>query len=176
MHCPTCRNTPLRPTKLAPGLAAMGCAQCGGALVSLLYYRDWAERHTTEDVQTGEAEAQGEDSHAALNCPKCGRVMTKYRIAGDVGNRLDLCASCDEAWLDGGEWSLLKALELSDRLPGIFTEAWQLRIRREASEEVHRQRYRRLLGEEDFREAERIRQWVTKHRNRRFILDFLSYE
>jgi hypothetical protein len=44
MHCPACHTTTLQPTTLDDGLLAHGGPQCSGALVALLYYRDWAER------------------------------------------------------------------------------------------------------------------------------------
>ena len=44
MHCPKCKNENLKPTKLEEGLPVMGCPKCEGGLLSLLYYRDWAER------------------------------------------------------------------------------------------------------------------------------------
>lgn len=44
MHCPACRTSRLQPAKLEDGLLGHGCPQCSGTLVSLLHYRDWAER------------------------------------------------------------------------------------------------------------------------------------
>ena len=126
MHCPACRTTRLQPARLEDGLLGHDCAQCQGTLVSLLHYRDWAERqpaHETSVELAAEAEA-GETSHA-LSCPKCAKLMSKFQISGARANRLDLCGTCDEAWLDSGEWQLLKALELSQRMPAIFTDAWQ---------------------------------------------------
>ncbi len=54
--------------------------------------------------------------------------MSKYQIS--PGQSPCLCGTCDEAWLDRGEWQLLKTLELSPRMPAIFTEAWQREVRR----------------------------------------------
>ena len=44
MKCPTCKTSDLRAVKLEDGLPAYGCQSCQGVAVSLLYYRDWAER------------------------------------------------------------------------------------------------------------------------------------
>ena len=175
MHCPACKTTLLAPVKIEADLPAMGCPKCGGALLPLLYYRYWQERHATaenDSLEIGQP-VVSEDSHTALNCPKCGRIMTKYKVKGEVGNRLDLCASCDEAWLDHGEWVLLKSLELHHQLPAVFTDAWQRKVRRETVEHDRRKRYVKLLGEDVFSEAERIREWLASQPNRQYILEFI---
>jgi hypothetical protein len=45
MLCPKCRHIELQPTKIDDGLPAMGCPSCEGSLISLLYYREWAENN-----------------------------------------------------------------------------------------------------------------------------------
>ena len=52
MHCPACRTSRLQPTKLDDGLLGHGCPQCSGTLVSLLHYRDWAERRPAQETST----------------------------------------------------------------------------------------------------------------------------
>ena len=177
MHCPACRTTRLQPAKLEDGLLGHGCAQCQGTLVSLLHYRDWAERqpaHETSVELAAEAEA-GETSHA-LSCPKCAKLMSKFQISGTRGNRLDLCTSCDEAWLDGGEWQLLKALELSRKMPAIFSEAWQRRVRQESAEQARRERFTRLAGAEAVARADEVRAWLKDHPQRRELLHYIGHE
>ncbi|HLA31771.1 MAG TPA: zf-TFIIB domain-containing protein [Pseudomonas sp.] len=177
MHCPACRTTTLQPTKLDDGLLAHGCGQCSGALVSLLYYRDWAERQPQSEEPALQAEVEGvNESRQALTCPKCAKLMSKFQISGTRGNRLDLCGSCDEAWLDGGEWQLLKALELSHKMPSIFTEAWQRKVRQQACEEARRQRFGRLLGEQAVARADEIRDWLKDHPQRRELLFYIGHE
>lgn len=178
MKCPSCKNSDLKPTRIDEGLSALGCSQCGGAYISLLYYRDWVERHPSAETETVELEKDSlqSETHSSLNCPKCGRIMTKYQIYGSVGNRLDLCSSCDEAWLDNGEWSLLKALELSHKLPAVFTDDWQLRVRREVNEIQRKERYLKLLGEDELRQAEEFRKWIDNHPKRQTILEYVRHE
>jgi len=163
------------------GLSAMGCNECQGVFVSLLYYRDWAERSGIaagiENVQAEEVKVEGaENTHAAMGCPKCSRIMTKYRISSGHDNRLDLCANCDEAWLDRGEWSLLKSLNLGAKMPTVFTEQWQRQVRQQVTEESRRQRFVGMLGEETITEADKVRQWIAKEPKRAEILQYLSYE
>ncbi len=177
IRCPSCKTSNLKPTRLEADLPALGCGECGGVLLALLYYRDWAERHPEHEQPAGaEPPTELTDSHAALPCPKCSRIMTKYRISASTGNRLNLCAACDEAWLDGGEWMLLKSLELARQLPAVFTDSWQRRVRHEVNEDARRQRLAKVIGDDDTAEADRIREWVLKHPSRSEILAYLSYE
>ena len=153
MKCPVCKTPELRPTMIEELLPAMGCEQCKGSLVGLLYYRHWAEHHK--------------------RCPKCERIMTKYRLSGTVANRLDVCSICDEAWLDGGEWQLLEQLQLSDKLPAVFTDAWQRKIRTESSERMRQEILRRDIGAEDAGKVETIRTWLSGHPAKSMILTYL---
>ncbi|OUS27375.1 hypothetical protein A9Q99_15370 [Gammaproteobacteria bacterium 45_16_T64] len=191
MQCPKCKSIPLHPTKLEQGLSAMGCSACSGAIVSLLYYRDWVERtapvaascdHTSVEEANGikdSKESSAEeinDSRSAMACPKCKKLMIKYKISGDINNRLDLCRSCDEAWLDGGEWELLKSLELNRKMPSVFTEEWQRKIRKQATEDLRDQRLLKSVSESELAEAKKIRTWLKDHPNKQEILFFINHE
>src|SRR5262249_40250286 len=130
MKCPHCHTADLLPTMIEESLPAMGCGTCHGALVSLLYYRHWNEQYKESAVETAaRPTVETTDTTEAIVCPKCSRVMTKYKISGAVANRVDVCSTCDDAWLDGGEWELLEALHLSHKIPAILTDEWQRRIR-----------------------------------------------
>ena len=137
----------------------MGCANCGGAFVSLLHYRDWRERGNLEETEKPQSPSSiaVEDSTRALTCPICSRLMTKCKITSDTINRLDSCTNCDAVWLDNGEWTLLKALELGNQLPAVFTDAWQYKLNTAAKKSECRKRYLDVLGNDDLLEAERIR-------------------
>ena len=50
--CPVCKTLELRPTMIEELLPAMGCEKCKGTLVSLLYYRHWAENHKPQSEAT----------------------------------------------------------------------------------------------------------------------------
>ncbi|MDO3385369.1 zf-TFIIB domain-containing protein [Gilvimarinus sp. SDUM040013] len=175
MKCPTCKNNNLSPTKLDEELPVLGCRDCGGTLVSLLYYRDWAERSANNDEIDSEVSVeQPEDSQTALSCPKCQRLMTKYTISGSTNNKLDLCGSCDEAWIDGGEWELLKSLKLSKNFPAVFSDVWQRKVRKEISEAKHIERFTEILGSEDTEKANQFRLWIKDHPRRAEILFFVG--
>jgi Zn-finger nucleic acid-binding protein len=156
-------------------LPSMGCDNCRGSLVALLYYRHWAEHHKPSSQASGPATVSESpaDSTNALRCPKCERIMTKYRLSGTVANRLDVCSLCDEAWLDGGEWQLLEQLHLSDKLPAVFSDAWQRKIRSENSERTRQEILRRDLGAADATKVETIREWLKDHPAKSAILTYL---
>jgi Zn-finger nucleic acid-binding protein len=175
MKCPHCQTADLKPTMIEEYLPAMGCGTCHGSLVSLLYYRHWAETQKPPPADAGKAVATLETTETtkAIMCPKCARLMTKYKLAGGVSNRVDVCATCDEAWLDGGEWELLEALQLSLKMPAIFTETWQRRIRRELTEETRRSILTRLIGEDGTVRVEEFKAWLAKSEHKSHILTYL---
>ncbi len=157
------------------GLPAMGCGTCHGSLVSLLYYRHWAE---TQKAPSGEASAasadpETTDTTTAITCPKCSRLMAKFKLTGRVANRVDVCATCDEAWLDGGEWELLEALQLSLKMPAIFTDAWQRRVRHELTEDTRRSILSRLIGDESVARVDEFRAWLAKNKHKSQIMTYL---
>lgn len=175
MKCPVCKTLELRPTMIEELLPSMGCEKCKGSLVALLYYRHWAENHKPPTDTSGPTTVSElpADSTSALRCPKCERIMTKYRLSGTIANRLDVCSLCDEAWLDGGEWQLLEQLQLSDKLPAVFTDTWQRKIRIENSERTRQGILRRDLGAEDATKVESIRTWLKDHPAKSAILTYL---
>ena len=177
MKCPRCRTPDLKPTLIEEYLPAMGCETCHGSLVSLLYYRHWAETQNSPRSPRLRSQPPLDPSRlptrTPLVCPKCARVMAKYKLTGTVANRVDVCSTCDEAWLDGGEWELLEALQLSHELPAILTDAWQRRIRREQSEGTRRSILVRLIGEEGASRVEEFRDWLGRNQHKSHVLAYL---
>jgi Zn-finger nucleic acid-binding protein len=174
MKCPRCQTHELKPTMIEEYLPGMSCEACEGSLVSLLYYRHWAE---TQKPEAGHSAAtatiETSDTTKAITCPKCSRIMTKYKLTGRIANRLDVCGLCDEAWLDGGEWELLEALQLSHKMPSIFTESWQRRIRHEQSEETRRAILRRTIGELGADKVEQFRSWLNAQKHKWDVMAYL---
>ncbi len=176
MKCPKCKHIDLKATRLETGLPAAGCTQCEGALVTLLYYRDWADNYECDEAET-QASIVTEDlvnSWLAVHCPKCSRLMTRYRISGEFRNSVDVCPSCDEAWLDGGEWALLKALQLANKMPMIFTEAWQRKIRREATDAKRRQILAKSIGVDAVDKVEAFKDWLDSVNHKNDVLLYLN--
>jgi Zn-finger nucleic acid-binding protein len=175
MKCPRCKTPDLKPTMIEEYLPGMGCETCHGSLVSLLYYRHWAEtqKPPPEGAAITASAVETSDTTTALVCPKCARVMAKYKLTGTIANRVDVCSMCDEAWLDRGEWELLEALQLSLKMPAIFTDAWQRRIRREQSEDTRRSILTRMIGAEGTTRVEEFRSWLGKSEHKSHVLAYL---
>ena len=176
MKCPRCKTADLKPTMIEENLPALGCGTCHGSLVSLVYYRHWAE--TQKPPQAGEVAGNATtlettDTTTAIICPKCGRLMTKHKLAGSVANRVDVCSSCDEAWLDRGEWELLEALQLSHDMPSIFTDQWQRRIRRQMSDDVRRSILERSVGDAAAARVEDFKGWLGSQSKKSEIMAYL---
>ncbi len=181
MKCTQCKTLDLEPRELEPGLVAAVCQVCNGALVSLMNYRFWADQLDCTELDVDDAinravsEAPAEQE-SVNQCPKCSRLMLKYQIDPHTHRHLDLCAACDEAWLEKGEWQLLKKLDLQDKLPKIFTDAWQRNIRKQRQETALLDRYLKVLGAGDLAKATEFKLWLQNHPQKNAIKQFLIIE
>lgn len=161
MYCSNCKNIQLEPQELERGLIVAGCPNCQGKLISLINYRFWLDRYADKTTASEIVDAaEVKESESVHACPKCSRLMLKYQVGPDSHHKLDLCPSCDEAWLDKGEWQLLKYLDLHGKLPKIFTDAWQRNIRKQRQEHSINERYQKLLGEDVFERARDFKEWL----------------
>ncbi len=174
LGCPLCPDRPLEPVRLENDLPAQGCANCGGSLLSLVSYRNWREHASPAAPDDAAGASRGEvgDSASALRCPKCERIMTKYRFAADARNQIDLCAHCDEVWLDHGEWEMLERFAMVDKLAHVFTQPWQNRVRSDAAKIRVEERWREKLGA-DYERARDMRAWLATHPNGKDLLAYL---
>lgn len=174
MKCPQCKSSELVPTALEQGLVGAGCEGCHGILLSLINYRYWVDHHEPIDKDSIPETVDCGDSAGAKFCPKCNKIMTKYRIGLSAHNRVDLCGHCDEAWLDSGEWNLLKSLDIQDHLPEIFTEAWQRKIRAEYKTQKMDEHFSEIIGEDDFKTVKAFRQWMKDHEKSSDIIHYIT--
>jgi Zn-finger nucleic acid-binding protein len=175
MQCPSCSSSSLKLTKLEDQLPARECLNCHGILLDLLTYRAWAEKqpHPTKSHTT---QCEVEDNGKALICPKCSKLMLKFRITGEKTNTIDVCTNCDDAWLDKGEWTLLSELSLQKKLNRIFTDPWQRQIRKDIATKSLQQRNKALLGEEDYTKLLQIKDWIAQHEKKHDLLRILTRE
>jgi Zn-finger nucleic acid-binding protein len=176
-RCPSCAEQPLHPIRLGDAdLPALGCAGCGGALLSLISYRDWRDRTgadaSTEAANAGAPIGEVSDTQSALRCPKCRGLMTKYRFSSEARNQIDLCDHCDEVWLDHGEWELLGRFALSSQLAAVFTRPWQNRLRSEEAKQRAESRWASTLGD-DYEHARELRGWLAGHPRGKELLAYL---
>ncbi len=175
MDCPQCQGYQLEPKEIEPSLIAGACAKCDGALLSLMNYRFWVDGpQMINSEEVVEEEVVTADNAKAMTCPKCSRFMTKFNVGSGSDNRIDLCTGCDEAWLDKGEWRLLKKLDLHGKLPKIFTDAWQRNVRLKRQEQHLDDRYQAMLGRDDFSKVTEFKQWLSHHEKAADIRHFLN--
>ena len=175
MKCYSCDGYILKPVKLDYGLPARECDRCHGLHIDLLTYRSWREsnQEAIEHLDLSE-EVFPSDNQKTLLCQRCGKIMLKYRISGETDNYIDICSHCDDAWLDDGEWDLLKQLHLLGKLPEISSEPWQRSIRQASADHNLTEKYTRLLGETEFARLQETGSWIAAHPQRREILAFLT--
>lgn len=174
MECPSCKTGSLRHRLLEQGLSGYSCPRCFGYLISLSPYVDWAVKHRSDVEPADQFAPVGQDSKKALLCPKCSRVMVKYKADADASHGLDFCFGCEEVWLDGGEWDYLKAKGLHTKITTITTDSWQRKLRDEIGANVRLEKFKQLIGEQDFAEVERFRDWLQKQPGREEILRYLN--
>ena len=129
-RCPNCQTARLKPARLESNLPCSICLNCEGVLLSLVSYRQWRAYYPTEldEVGVTEEPQDVQDTTRALLCPRCTRIMLKFKFSCDPVHRLDVCTHCEDVWLDRGEWECLKVRELHGQLPSVFTALWQRRL------------------------------------------------
>ncbi|MFL0801110.1 MAG: zf-TFIIB domain-containing protein [Agarilytica sp.] len=161
MKCPSCKTPDLVPTEIEKGLVSAGCNSCDGVLLPLINYRYWLETIGAEAVNDNvDQHVEADDSKSAKICPKCSKLMSKYRVGLEQENRVELCSHCDEVWLDSGEWQLLKSLELHDKLPNVFTESWQRQLRVDREKSKLNAHFESVMGEQDFEKVRVFKEWL----------------
>lgn len=173
MECSLCKGYELKPTKLDYELPARICIKCDGLLIDLLSYRTWLETAPDFSEPNKEASVSVKENDKALVCKKCNRVMLKYKISSDTSNHVDLCTSCDDAWLDSGEWEILKYLKLHKDLAKIFTEPWQYKIRNEIEKKNYEARFKELLGKDEYEKLKNTKDWISSHKNNKDLIRYL---
>jgi Zn-finger nucleic acid-binding protein len=172
MQCPQCKGYQLEPRELEVGLIAAGCSKCKGIMLSMMNYRYWLDNNSTVKIEDIEVEISQNEEKIKI-CPKCSRLMTKYKIGSKPQRHVDLCSGCDDAWLDSGEWQLLKDLGLHNKLPSIFTEPWQKNIIRKKQSESIKAHYSQILGGADFGKVDVFKSWLDKHESKNDIKQYL---
>ncbi|MDH5653384.1 MAG: zf-TFIIB domain-containing protein [Gammaproteobacteria bacterium] len=174
MDCPACQSRSLSPAKVTSGLPGFACNRCGGSLIELLAYRMWAEQQPASQTPRAEMSAAPPDTTKALVCPKCSKLMAKYRIDAQGENHIDLCGNCGRFWLDGGEWGLLESLNLQTGMTAIFNAPWQASIRKGDAQHLVEARFQQELGAEAYQQARVFRDWLNKQPDKQRLLDYLA--
>ncbi len=99
--------------------------------------------------------------------------MTKFRVSADTPNRIDFCFSCEDVWLDAGEWELIEALVGSRHLSNIITQPWQYRVMSDSVEKSERKRLKEEFGA-DYEKVVELGDLLKEHPAKLEILAYLS--
>jgi len=175
MDCPRCKDNPLHSVILEDHLEAESCHNCGGHwLGSENYYRWLDDRGEILPEKPPEVELEVNDSDKAKLCPRCRRIMLKYKVGRGTDFYLDRCGSCNGVWFDKNEWESLKTRNLHDEVHLIFSPAWQENIRRQSHAKTLDRLYEQKFGTEDYEEVKKIRAWLRDRPQRLALLSFLT--
>jgi Zn-finger nucleic acid-binding protein len=160
MKCPNCKADPLLPGSIEPDLPAYTCGQCAGALLSLSPYIGWSLRQPQLPQLPPPFEPVIHDSRQALLCPKCSRVMVKFKVLADAVHNLDFCFNCEEVWLDAGEWDYLRNQNLQTHITAISTDTWQRKLREQVGAHIRAEKFKESIGAAAFPQVEQFGQWL----------------
>lgn len=180
MNCPVCSMATLQTVETDEQLKSLKCTTCSGQWIPASQYWAWIERHgpnqpERQPAEGDEAEAlEVQETHKIKTCPECSHFLIRYRVGHGLNFSIDRCSACGGLWFDANEWDILKARNLHDDVPYIFSAAWQLRAAREEELKRRDARMLRQLGEEDFAEVERMKNWLAPHPRRSLILAYLA--
>lgn len=173
MICPACNKGTLKPTKIVAGLPAMCCNKCGGYLLSMLSYRMWVEDNPQLIAIQQKIEELDETAKTII-CPKCQKLMSKYRISSETQNKLDSCGNCGELWVDHGEWELLLSLGLIDKVSSILSQPWQSSVRQQENEAAYELRHETIMGEDGYSKIRVFRDWANQHPHKDVIKNYVA--
>lgn len=183
LNCYQCKTDTLEPALLDGSLEALKCITCNGVHVYLSAYREWLEAQTLKNSNNLRAEGsevadnfdftEVENTDGALICQGCGKYTLKYLIDNEHENTINVCHSCNDIWLDRGEWQLLKYLKMQNALTEVISDPWQKRLKAEERENNFKLLYQQKLGN-DFAKAEEFAQWLVTRSNKNEILHYLK--
>ncbi|MEO0431793.1 MAG: zf-TFIIB domain-containing protein [Cyanobacteria bacterium J06656_5] len=180
MHCPCCQTSTLTRARLDEHLAVHACQTCEGQWVSSYDYWHWLEWQTdsgkVKSCQSMERHdpTKTSDNRRASFCPECNHLMRRAKVGHGLTFYLDRCSHCGGNWFDKGEWQILKAHNIHDKVHLVFSEPWQAQLRQAEFNRVLEETYRSALGDEDYAQALSIRAWLEQHPHRDYILSVLN--
>jgi Zn-finger nucleic acid-binding protein len=157
-----------------PGLVVGDCAQCEGCWIPAQDYWKWLELPASKlPPRELAAPARGHDTGPTKRCPDCGYFLEHHRVGHGLSFYLDHCGYCGGFWFDAGEWEMLRSKDLHRQVHKVFSQAWQAELACQHRAEAHEQILRSKLGNADYNEAIRIRDWLQLHRHRSEIYQLI---
>ena len=175
MKCPSCPSSPLHLTDLASHLKASSCFSCKGKWIAASDYWTWLDRQgealpekTPDDIPL-----QVADTQKAKLCPRCQRIMLRYRVGHGLDFRLDQCGHCKGIWFDANEWEALAQRNLHDEVHLIFSAPWQSKIRKAEARQMLDTIYENSF-QADYDKVKQIKAWLDTHPEKKRIIDYLN--
>ena len=176
MTCPIC-GTALERVLLLPAndsgtdLRGFRCSQGHGVFLPSDLYFDWRDgREPRRDLDLSAVSGDVGDVLQAKLCPQDGRIMGRYRSAGDGGYWIDRCSTCGGVWFDGSEWEATVAAGLHESLPQVFSDSWQREAEEATAAAARRQRLAAAVGAGDLERTDAFRAWVWSHPQRHLLI------
>ncbi|MBT9313120.1 zf-TFIIB domain-containing protein [Leptothoe kymatousa] len=180
MHCPCCQTSSLKRDRLNEFLAVHACEACEGQWISSYDYWHWLEWETNDEpikpcdhVDLSDRLEVADNSRATF-CPECHHLMRRAKVGHGLEFYLDRCSHCGGSWFDKGEWEILKACNIHNKVHLVFSEPWQSQIRQAEFNRVLEETYRSALGDDDYAQALGIRAWLEQHPHRDYIISLLN--
>ncbi|MBT9314993.1 zf-TFIIB domain-containing protein [Leptothoe spongobia TAU-MAC 1115] len=170
----------MKRARLDEHLAVHACDSCEGQWVSSYDYWHWLEWQAgsgkIKSCQSSDwsETLKASDNRRASFCPECHHLMRRAKVGHGLEFYLDRCSHCGGNWFDKGEWGILKAHNIHDKVHLVFSEPWQSQLRQAEFNRVLEETYRSALGDEDYSEALKIRAWLEQHPHRDYILSVLN--
>jgi len=175
MKCPACRKKDLTMREIEPDLWAEVCAECSGKWISSGNYQKWLDirGEILPEIPADEANITIPSFELARLCPKCRRILVKYKVGRNIPFKIDRCSNCAGVWLDENEWETLKSRNLHDELNRIFTDHWQAEVKREETRETLKTIYKKKFGTEDYERIRTFKSWMQSHEKSGEILAYV---
>ena len=173
-YCPVCPpKTILRRHPLEAGLLSWNCTACEGHWISHASWLVWMESGGAQ-AEEAEVTPPTNDSPKAKICRDCGRLMMRYNAGGTPDFMIDRCTGCGGVWSDQNEWDALKQRGLVNTLPQIFSQSWQLALRRRQFDEQVERRMQSELGDADWQQVKTFHHWLESLEQAPMVLAYLQ--
>ena len=176
MKCPVCKEENFETKEIDPNLFGKVCKKCEGKWISSENYDRWLEHlgaTLPELPPSGETDLTIPEFELARLCPKCRRILVKYKVGRGTSFKIDRCGNCAGVWLEADEWKTLKSRNLHDELNKIFTDHWQEEVNREETRKTLEKIYKEKFGEADYGKIKDFKSWVNAHEKSGEIIAYI---
>jgi Zn-finger nucleic acid-binding protein len=185
MRCPKDKKVELVVGKLSGNLSVWHCAECEGNWVPCIEYEAWQSKKLlamtiSEDIakepsfldESLDFTPAATDAKAGL-CPECGSYLARTKISLKQPFYLERCPACSGIWCDQGEWEVLEKLDLTTKIPQIFSSPWQAQMREKVQLEHERLAIIDKLGAELAKRTFDLADALEKHENGSFAIAYI---